>query len=852
MKFVLPLISFALAVFGLFQYISSVDQNMCDMTYMFEYPEYIKVPLKYENAFRFPRYNLYVYGEGKYAEQLEKGRMEGYPILFIPGNAGSHRQVRSLASVALRMGHSLQTSQSSDHFNFFTIDFNEEISGLYGGTLQEQTEFVAECINHIISIYSSKKIVLIGHSMGGVIAKAVFSLPFFHPNNVSLIITLASPLKKPVLAVDSAIVNFYEKTTQAWKYRLKDDLNHIPIVSIGGSYRDYLVRSDLVLNDFTYSSELDVHAFTTAIPGVWLSTDHLAITWCKQLILTICRSLFDMKELQANQVIEAGENKSLTVKKLRHHFITRSSGKHFPRMPLLPAAIFTTSGQWIELESSTWRFHRTKVLSTIYLLIPLTQKDRFVVLASGLVKVDWIFGCTKLSQGTTKTCSEGDNLSDRAEIIPSKSKTVERRMVHLNLEKLKKLKEYSYILIHVTPVNSPVEILGESYNHVERNKYFKLPTFTERLIPYSPLRILSVSLAEQNIFYNITFSRSSGVFEAAEFQLETRLCKAGSVVGQGFIKQHAPWSSEDTFHHIRATLGGQTFVPVRVGILPPPGFSNDVNLQIFLDPECSVVLFARFPLDAPTSQYVKFYGTYAFGYVVAVLLALFSGQMHSIGKSVYSMLEVLFKWTSSFWIWIRHRNVLNATLVPLEQTLRKEVKMSKVVLFYGALLASVSAYFSSSVAIIMAFIYYFLVLMLLHARCRAEEERRGTTSATLRWYFHFSLVLLYACVVMLVSPGFIAWFKNLEFSLRVPNDPYNYPCTTIILCSYIIWALPAPCINRVKYEITSHLVHCIAVITSIYCILSLYRLFYILCSVFVIVWIQQTYAFYSSPWIKYD
>jgi hypothetical protein len=43
-----------------------------------------------------------VYGEGKAAAYLEKGKFSGIPVLFIPGNSGSYKQVRSLASVALR------------------------------------------------------------------------------------------------------------------------------------------------------------------------------------------------------------------------------------------------------------------------------------------------------------------------------------------------------------------------------------------------------------------------------------------------------------------------------------------------------------------------------------------------------------------------------------------------------------------------------------------------------------------------------------------------------------------------------------------------------------------------------
>ena len=38
------------------------------------------------------------------------------------------------------------------------------------------------------------------------------------------------------------------------------------------------------------------------MPGVWLSVDHLCITWCKQLVLTVVRSLFDMVDSSTLQV----------------------------------------------------------------------------------------------------------------------------------------------------------------------------------------------------------------------------------------------------------------------------------------------------------------------------------------------------------------------------------------------------------------------------------------------------------------------------------------------------------------------------------------------------------------------
>ncbi|GFY57800.1 GPI inositol-deacylase [Trichonephila inaurata madagascariensis] len=910
-KLLLPVLFFIFSLYGGFHYINNHESNMCEMTYMFEYPEYLRIPLKYEVMKQFPRYKLYVYGEGKYFEELQKDRFTGNPVLFIPGNAGSHRQVRSLASVALRMAHSLHTTM----FNFFAIDFNEEISGLYGGTLDDQTEFVYACIKRIQSLYSSeKKLILIGHSMGGVISKAVFSLPSFDPADISLILTLAAPHKQPVVTLDFALVNFYAKIKETWKYRLKKGLMDIPIISIGGGHRDILVRSDLTTNHFQHKSSNDIEVLTASIPGVWVSTDHLAIVWCKQLVLTIIRTLYDLN----NKVIKQNYG-SNTGDILRHHFISRSSGTYFPQIPSAPVSTFTTSGQWIEQESNTWRFSRSKVLSTIYLLIPVRKDSNVLVVASGIVKREWIFGCTLLSGTETKTCAEAENLSEKSEIIPNKGKKSQRRLINLDSQYLQE-KKYPFILIYITPLDSQVDILGERYNTADRTKYAKLPSVLQRFFS-PPSKILSVSLPEQSIFFNITIPQSYGVFDSVEFQLETRLCRAGSVVGQGIIKTYIPGSNENSYHHIRTVLGGVTSIPIKTHFLPHNNFNHDVNLQLILDPECSVVLTAKFPLNIIANQFMKFYGIYVIGYTVALLLAYLAGQMNyfeSFGSfpsyfkvfgqyptyvtlvgipsvlyhvildpeldipvippadritqddnrfvstlilrtllyliacgliaAIYTVFALFLKGISKFWIWIKHKTIFKVTEVPLEQTFKSRIKISKLLLVWCAFIGAVSVQFSSSLGAICAFIFYFLKLISDYIRCAAEEERRGPGVATTKWHFHFTLVLLSMCTTALVFPGMIAWVKGLQYSFQVPNDPYTFPCVSVVLSCALLWQLPSPSFNRVAYKKCSYVVHIIATLVTLYGIHSVYRLLYFICFTFIIICIQQTNAFlYGFP-----
>lgn len=116
----------------------------------------------------FPKYRLYGYSEGSFTEQLRKKKFKGIPVLFIPGSIGSFKQGRSIASISLRKS---VNSRTPFHFNYFMVDFNEELSGLYGAVLRDQSKFVLLCINNILKLYKNNEgskpssVILIGHSI---------------------------------------------------------------------------------------------------------------------------------------------------------------------------------------------------------------------------------------------------------------------------------------------------------------------------------------------------------------------------------------------------------------------------------------------------------------------------------------------------------------------------------------------------------------------------------------------------------------------------------------------------------------------------------------------------------------
>ncbi|KAK7938395.1 hypothetical protein WMY93_001721 [Mugilogobius chulae] len=200
---------------GLRELLTGFEENRCSMTYMFEYPEYKRVSLPRRVTRLYPAYGLYLYGEGVYAQETRNLKLSGAPVLFLPGNAGSHKQARSLGSVALRKAENVEGGL---HFNVFTVDFNEELVALYGGSLLKQTHFLHESIKAILRLYK-------------------------HLKSPPQSVVLASPHVAPVLGLDPYLINFYRTVRQKW---LKSDhLRNVTVLSVGGGYRDFQVRSGL-------------------------------------------------------------------------------------------------------------------------------------------------------------------------------------------------------------------------------------------------------------------------------------------------------------------------------------------------------------------------------------------------------------------------------------------------------------------------------------------------------------------------------------------------------------------------------------------------------------------------------
>lgn len=333
----------------------------CIMTYM--YPMYIPVPLP-SNA-TAGKYSLYLYHEGwkRIDYQLHLVKLSGVPVLFIPGNGGSYKQVRSIAAESDRayvggpqdaeyyqqsgftpleagpMQDELQFSellakvraegQYANHLDWFAVDLEGEHSAMDGWILEEHSEYVVQAVHRILNRYKESldtrskhngdkgeilptNVILVGHSMGGFVARAAVVHPELRPGSVRTVVTLSSPHRSPPLEVQPSFGRFFSKVNDAWIQGFKSvqtsgghwskpPLSDVVVVSIAGGARDYQVRSRMASLDGIVPPTNGLTIGAAGMVNVFLSTDHQSILWCNQLVMQVSHTLLQLIDEKTGQ-----------------------------------------------------------------------------------------------------------------------------------------------------------------------------------------------------------------------------------------------------------------------------------------------------------------------------------------------------------------------------------------------------------------------------------------------------------------------------------------------------------------------------------------------------------------------
>ncbi|KAL7268563.1 GPI inositol deacylase [Rhizina undulata] len=313
-----------LSGFVLWTIISSFRDRQCDvkgcrMSRMS--PVYIREKNFDTEHTRFAsKYSLYLYREHNVDLEYPP---KGVPVLFIPGNAGSYKQVRPIAAEAARYfkdtinrDENMQKSGFRS-LDFFTVDFNEDITAFHGQTMLDQAEYLNEAVAYILSLYHDSRkstmdsdlpdpssVIIFGHSMGGIVARTMLIMPNYQSNSINTIITMSAPHARPPVSFDKQIVQTYDDINGYWrrsfseKWANNNPLWHVTLVSIAGGGLDTVVPSDYASISSLVPDTHGFTVFTSSIPNVWVGMDHLAILWCDQLMKVVARSLLDIVDVK--------------------------------------------------------------------------------------------------------------------------------------------------------------------------------------------------------------------------------------------------------------------------------------------------------------------------------------------------------------------------------------------------------------------------------------------------------------------------------------------------------------------------------------------------------------------------
>jgi PGAP1-like protein len=284
----------AISIYSSFRY--QLDPKHCDGNYI--QPSYSNTGFKSKNSILNKRYTLVRHSEAG----IDKS---GIPVLFLAGNAGTYKQVRSLGSVCYRIWKWEFSTQLP--LQLYTIDTREELTAFSTITLKDQAFFANEAVAWLLQSYPDdsrpKSVYIIGHSMAGVIARYMPTMDNYQPGSIENIFTLATPHKEAPVPLSRDITGFYSQLNMFWSLNHNNgSLKDIALVSIAGGTRDTTLDSTLTSLDGISDPKKTIGVFSSGVNGVWTSADHEGAVWCDQTLQTISKSIYTLDLLKSPTV----------------------------------------------------------------------------------------------------------------------------------------------------------------------------------------------------------------------------------------------------------------------------------------------------------------------------------------------------------------------------------------------------------------------------------------------------------------------------------------------------------------------------------------------------------------------
>lgn len=186
-------------------------------------------------------------------------------------------------------------------------------------------------------------VIIIGHSMGGIAARTMFTISNYQHGTINTVITMSTPHMLPPVSFDWKISQLYDDINQFWKdgfshqYTQEElhiypppphvSLRDISIVSIAGGTLDTTVCSDSTNIGSIVPETHGFTVFSTAIPHVWTGADHVSILTCNQLVKVVAKTLLALVDVRrGTQTKPLDERMSIMRRAFLSSFDTLSLG----------------------------------------------------------------------------------------------------------------------------------------------------------------------------------------------------------------------------------------------------------------------------------------------------------------------------------------------------------------------------------------------------------------------------------------------------------------------------------------------------------------------------------------------
>lgn len=211
----------------------------------------------------------------------------------------------------------MAVKEGTTSLDFFAVDFNEDFTAFHGQTLLDQADYLNDAVAYILSLYHDPRrsqrdpglpdpssVILVGHSMGGVVARTMLTRSNYQSNSINSIVTMSAPHARPPVSVDSDIVRAYQETNEYWrnaysqKWANDNPLWHVTLVSIAGGGLDNIIPSDYASLSSLVPTTHGFTVFTSSIPNMWTGADHIQTTWCVQLMKATVRSIYETLDVR--------------------------------------------------------------------------------------------------------------------------------------------------------------------------------------------------------------------------------------------------------------------------------------------------------------------------------------------------------------------------------------------------------------------------------------------------------------------------------------------------------------------------------------------------------------------------